>query len=53
MMTQLVTPTEFVLQHEPYPERWQEAEPDERGVRGPCVRMAAVPGPSLALHRVY
>lgn len=32
-MTQLVTPTMLVLQHEPYPERWQEADPDKRGVR--------------------
>jgi hypothetical protein len=42
-MTQLVTPTVFVLQHEPYPERWQEAEPHKRGVRGLYVRTAAAP----------
>jgi len=31
----------FVLQQKPYPERWQEAESNKRGVRGPYVRMAA------------
>lgn len=40
-MTQLVTPTLFVPQHEPYPERWQEAEPVKGGVRGPYVQTAA------------